>query len=145
MAALTNTSETNLLKLLFQNVDWANIGDATGLRGSSVAGSFYFALFTADPTESGSTSNECAYTGYARKAVARSTGEFSVTNDTVTNINDIEFDLCTAGSETATHGAIMTALSGGVMVAHGALAASLAISANIRPRIVAGAFTGTAA
>jgi len=43
----TNTHEDGYLKLLFQNVNFANIGDATGLRGSTTAGSLYVALFTA--------------------------------------------------------------------------------------------------
>lgn len=145
MAALTNAAETALLQLLFENADWANIGDATGLQGSSTPGSFFFALFTADPTDTGSTANECAYTSYARVAVARSTSGFTVTGDTVTNDNDIEFPQATGGSETATHGAIMTASSGGTMIVHGALTASLAISNLITPRVPAGSFTATAA
>ena len=39
----------DLLKLIFQNLDAANIGDATGLRGSTVAGNMWIALHTADP------------------------------------------------------------------------------------------------
>jgi hypothetical protein len=40
---------TDLLELIFCNTDAPNIGDATGLRGSSVAGSLYVSLHTADP------------------------------------------------------------------------------------------------
>lgn len=145
MSALTNAAETALLQLMFENADFANIGDATGLRGSSTAGSFYFALFTADPTETGSTAAECAYGSYARVAVARSTAGFTVTNDTVVNDADITFPLAASGTETATYGAIMTASSGGTMIVKGALSPSIAISAGIRPRIPAGSFTGTAA
>lgn len=35
----TNAFENALLELVFKNTNIANIGDATGLRGSSVAGS----------------------------------------------------------------------------------------------------------
>ena len=71
---LSNSAENNLMKLLFENTNWANVGDATGLRGSSTAGSFYVALYTSDPGEAGTaTTNETAYTDYARVAVARST------------------------------------------------------------------------
>lgn len=58
-----DTAANNLLKLLFANTTWANIGDATGLPGSAVAGSFYLSLHTASPAESGSqTTNEVSYT-----------------------------------------------------------------------------------
>ena len=40
---------TDLLELIFQNLDCANIGDATGLRGSITAGSLYVSLHTANP------------------------------------------------------------------------------------------------
>ena len=38
----SNAWETALLQHLFTNSDVANVGDATGLRGSSTAGSLYF-------------------------------------------------------------------------------------------------------
>jgi hypothetical protein len=68
------------LLLLFNNTNAANIGDATGLRGSTTAGSLYLSLHTADPGETGSqTTSECNYTSYARQAVARSSGGFTIT------------------------------------------------------------------
>lgn len=71
--SLGNTIENELLDHLLRNADVALIGDATGLRGSSTAGSLYFALHTADPGEAGDqTTSECSYTGYARVALARS-------------------------------------------------------------------------
>lgn len=42
--SMSNASETALLNLLFNNVDWANIGDASGLQNSATAGSFYVRL-----------------------------------------------------------------------------------------------------
>lgn len=51
--SLTNAAETAVLTLLFNNTDWANIGDAAGLQNSATAGSFYVSLHTADPTETG--------------------------------------------------------------------------------------------
>ena len=49
--SMSNASENNLLKLLFNNVDWANIGDAAGLQNSAAAGNFYVRLHTTDPGE----------------------------------------------------------------------------------------------
>jgi hypothetical protein len=62
----TNVFENGLLSLIFENANYANVGDATGLRGSSTAGVFYVSLHTANPNETGSqTTSEAAYTsGY---------------------------------------------------------------------------------
>ena len=51
--SMTNAAEANLLNLLFLNLDWANIGDASGLQNSATAGSFYVSLHSSDPGESG--------------------------------------------------------------------------------------------
>jgi hypothetical protein len=45
--------ETAFLQLMFQNANIANIGDATGLRGSVAAGQLFLALHSADPGEAG--------------------------------------------------------------------------------------------
>lgn len=57
-----NTFANDILLLIFNNTNAANVGDATGLRGSSTAGSLYLSLHTASPAESGNqTSNEVSY------------------------------------------------------------------------------------
>lgn len=141
----SNAWETALLNLVFNNTDAANIGDATGLRGSSSAGSVYVSLHTADPGEAGNqTSNECAYTSYARVAVARSGSGWTVSGNSVTNAALIQFPQCTGGSETATYFGIGTAsTSTGVLLYKGALSASLAISSGIQPQFSAGDLDGT--
>lgn len=61
--AMTNAAATAFLTLLFNNTDWANIGDAAGLQNSAVAGNFYLSLHTASPGETGNqTTNEISYT-----------------------------------------------------------------------------------
>jgi hypothetical protein len=145
--SLSNAMETLILQLLFENANAANIGDATGLRGSSTAGSFYIGLHTADPGEAGSQStNEISYTGYARVAVARSTAGWTVTADTVANDAAVTFGACAAGSGTATHFSIGSDSSGtGNLFMSGALTAPLAISTGITPSFGIGALTATAA
>ena len=60
---MANTAATDLLNLIFNNANWANVGDATGIRGSSTAGSLYLSLHTATPTEGGDqSSSEVSYT-----------------------------------------------------------------------------------
>lgn len=61
-------------------------------------------LHTADPGESGvSTTSEATYTSYALVTVNRSTADWTVTGDTATNDNLIQFPQCTGGSNTITH------------------------------------------
>lgn len=134
MAALTNSGETSILNYLLTDTD-----DLSAITN------WYIALFTADPGEAGSTTNEADYTGYARVAVARSGAGWTVSGDTGDNDAAIAFGECTAGSNTVTHVALMSASSGGTMYVYGALNSALAISTGITPQIAAGALDITAA
>lgn len=148
--SMTNTSESNLLKLLFNNTTWANIGDGTGIVGSGAAGSLYVSLHTADPGETGDqTTSEIAYTSYARVAVARTTGGFTVSGTTqVANAAAVSFPACTGSSGTATYFAVGRASSGaGEIIVSGAItspASGLAISTGITPSFAIGALVATA-
>lgn len=131
--SLSNASESDLLKLVFQNVNFANVGDTTGLRGSTTAGSFYVALHTADPGEAGDqTTSEATFTSYARVAVARSSGAWTVTGTAptqVANAATITFPTCTGGSNTITFFSIGTTVSGASeIIVSGALTSSVAVS-----------------
>ena len=142
--SMSNASETNLLLILFNNTDWANVGDAAGLQNSAAAGSFYVALHTADPTDAGNqTTSEASYTGYARVAVARTGGGWTVSGNQVSNTSTVQFGECTAGSATATHFSVGLLASGaGDILYSGALSASRAVSAGITPLFNAGALSG---
>jgi hypothetical protein len=143
--SLTNTAEANLLNLIFLNIDWANIGDASGLQNSATAGSFYVSLHTADPGETGDQStSEISYTGYARVAVARTSGGFTLTTSTISNTALVQFPQCTGGSGTATHFGIGTdSSSTGNLIFKGSLTSSLSVSNGIQPQFAAGALTVT--
>jgi hypothetical protein len=133
----SNSWENSLLLLLFNNTNVANVGDATGLRGSSTAGTLYVSLHTADPGEAGSqTTSECAYTSYARVSVARSGAGFTVTNNSVSPAANVDFPAATGGSETATHFGVGTASSGaGVLLYSGTVSPNIAISSGVTPRL----------
>jgi hypothetical protein len=143
--SMTNAAEAALLDLLFLNTDWANIGDAGGLQNSATAGSFYISLHTSDPGEAGDqTTNEIAYTSYARVAVARSGAGWTRSVSTVENAALVQFPQCSGGSGTATHFGIGTASSAaGNLILKGALTSSLAISTGIQPQFAAGDLTAT--
>jgi len=146
--SLSNSAENDLLLLLFNNTNWANLGDATGLRGATTAGSFYIALHTADPGETGNqTTSEIAYTNYARVAVARSSGGWTVSGTAptqVANAASVSFPTCGASGGTATHFSIGRDSSGtGEIIVSGALTSSLAISNGITPSFAIGQLTAT--
>lgn len=136
--AFGNTAESDLLILLFQNTNWANVGDATGLRGSTTAGSFYVELSTgALSGTSTQSTTEAAYTGYGRVAVARSSGGWTVTGSnptTAENAAAVTFGADTVGSETETDCSIgRDAAGAGEVIVWGPLTASLAVSPGITP------------
>jgi len=136
----SNTFESELLALIFNNTDIADIGDAGGLQNSAAAGSLYVALHTSDPGEAGdATTNETAYTNYARVAVARSGAGWTVSGSNVTNTAQITFPQCGVTGATITHGSITTAASGASKILYsGALSSSLAVANQITPFFAAG-------
>lgn len=144
----SNTFESDVLLLLLNNTNIANLGDATGVRGSSTAGSVYVALHTADPGEAGSqTTSEAAYTSYARVAVARSSAGWTISGTAPTqaaNAAAVSFPACTGGSATCTYFSIGRDSSGaGEILFSGVLTASLAVSSGITPSFAIGQLTTT--
>lgn len=143
----TNNFEDGLLTLIFNNTNYANVGDSTGLRGSTTAGSFYVSVHTANPNETGNqATSEAAYTSYARQAVARSSAGWTISSGSVTNAAAITYPAATGGSETESHFGIGAAVSGSALGAAGlqiwgALSSSLAVSTGITPSFAIGALT----
>ena len=137
----TNAFEDKILTLYGINTGAANIGDATGLVASTVAGNLHISLHTADPGETGDqTTNEAAYGSYARQAVVRSAAGWTVTSGTMDNDAAITFPEATSGSETETHFGVGFAVSGtGSRDLNGALTSSLAVSVNVQPEFAIGA------
>ena len=133
----SNVFETDILELIFNATALADLAenDAT-----SPATNLYVSLHTGDPGEAGDqTTSEATYTGYARVAVVRTSGGWTVASGAVTNLAAITFGLCTAGSNTITHVGVGVSISGaGYLIYSGALTASLGVSAGITPQFAAG-------
>jgi len=131
--SIGNTTETDVVAKLFNNtaISW----DANT--------NLYVALHTADPGEAGSqTTSEATYTSYARVAVARTSGGWTVASGQAVNAALIQFPQCTGGSNTITYVSIGTASSGaGQIIVSGALSASLSVSSGIQPQFSASALT----
>lgn len=126
-ASIGNTFENDLMKLIFNATAIANIADNAA---SSPLTNLYASGHTADPGEAGDqTTSESAYTSYARVAVARTSGGFTVTANSVSPVAAITFPAGTGGSGTITHFAIGTASSG---------AGKILFSGTVTPNIVTG-------
>jgi hypothetical protein len=135
----TNAFESGIMQLVFENTNYANIGDATGLRGSTTAGVFYISLHTGDPGEAGTqTTSESAYTNYARVSVARAAAQWTHASGVTDNDNAITFAACGVTGSTVTHFGIGTDSSGtGNLLFSGT--SSLTVSNGVTPSFAAGA------
>lgn len=143
----SNSFELGCLTLFFQNTAYANVGDATGVRGSTAAGSFYISLHTADPGETGTAvTSETAYTSYARVPVARSSAGWTISGTTqVANAAVVTFPVCGATGSTVTHfGICATASGAGELYHSAALSSPLAVNLAITPSFAAGVLVVTA-
>jgi len=145
--SLSNSAETGILELIFENDDTnaviAALGD--GLVASTTAGSLHVSLHTGDPGEAGDqTTNEVTtgeYDNYSRQAVARSAAGWTVSGSNCSNAAVIAFTAGTGGTgANATHFAIGTAASGaGNLLCTGALDATLAVGDGVTPTFAIGA------
>lgn len=134
----SNTFENDWLKLIFHGTGIANLAD--NASGSPLT-SLYLALHTADPDEAGDAStNECAYTGYARQAVTRDSGGFTISGNTVTLAVDVDFPIKTGGSdEVATHFSVTVAVSGSTKILYsGTVTDNINIEDGTIPRLDTG-------
>lgn len=129
-----NTFENDWLKLIFNATAIANIADNAA---TSPLTNLYVSLHTADPGEAGDqTTNEVAYTSYARVAVARTSGGWTVTGNSVSPAANIDFPAATGGTATATHFAVGTASSGaGKLLYSGTVTPNISISSGVTPRL----------
>jgi hypothetical protein len=94
----------------------------------------YVGLFTSDPGETGS-GTEVSGGSYARQTIA-----FTVTGSQASNTAAVEFPTATASWGTITFAAIYDALSGGNLLAYGALTTSKTIDNGDVFRIPTGDF-----
>lgn len=124
----SNAFEDDLLKLIFLGTPIANLADNAAAAPLT---NLYIALHTADPGEAGDqTTNEIAYTGYARVAVARGAGGWSEAGGTINPVAAITFGAMTAGAGgTVTHFSVGVAAAG---------ASKILYSGPVTPNIVVG-------
>ncbi len=134
MAAKSSTFDNDLLKLIFNATAIANIADNAA---ASPLTNIYVSLHTATTAVGGSqTTNEAAYTSYARVAVARTTGGWTVTGASVSPVATISFPAATGGSETETYWAVGTLASGaGKVLYFGTITPTIAVTSGVTPQL----------
>lgn len=140
----STTFSNDLAALIFNATAIANIAD--NAAGSPLT-NLYLSLHTASPGIGGSQlTNEATFTNYARVAVARTSGGWTVSGGVATLAALTQFAQCGVTGNTITHVAIGTASSGaGKVLYAGALSASRAISDGIQPQFAASSLTVTEA
>lgn len=129
-----NTFENDLLLLIFNATAITGIADDASTNTLS---NLQYSLHTADVGEAGSqTTNEIAYTSYARTAVARTGGGHTVSANSVSPAANIDFPAGTGGSGTATHFAVGSDASGaGKVFFYGTVTPNIVTGDGITPRL----------
>lgn len=129
-----NTFENDWLKLVFNATAIANMADNAA---TSPLTNLYVSLHTADPGEAGDqTTSEATYTSYARVAVARTSGGWTVTANSVSPVATIGFPAATGGTNTITHFGIGTASSGaGKLLYSGTVTPNISVSTGVTPQL----------
>lgn len=128
-----NTFEDDLLKLIFNATAIADLADNDA---TSPATTLTVALHTADPGEGGTqSSSEISYTGYARIAVARTTGGWTVASGSVSPVANIDFGEMTAGAGgTVTHFSVGTGVSNKLLYS-GTVTPNIVVANGVTPRL----------
>ena len=128
-----DTFENDFLKLIFNATAIADLADNDA---TSPATTLTVALHTADPTDSGTQStNEAAYTGYARVAVARTAGGWTVTANSVSPVANIDFGECTASpGGPITHFSVGTGVANKLLYS-GTVSPNIAMAVGVIPRL----------
>lgn len=132
--SIGNTFENDLMKLIFNATAIANLADNAA---SGPLTDLQVGLHTGDPGEGGAqNTSEAAYGSYARVAVARTSGGWTVSGPAATPVANIDFPAAGGGSETETHSHVGTAASStGKILFSGAISPTIVVSAGVTPRL----------
>jgi hypothetical protein len=131
-----NSFITDLLTLIFNATAIASLA---ANAASNAATNLYISLHTAALSAS-STQNtsEAVYTSYDRVAVARTSGGWTVSGQSVTPAATIIFPAATGGSETETYWAIGLAAhtpAAGYLLYFGTISPTIAVSNGVTPEL----------
>lgn len=126
----SNALETSILSLLFNGDAIADLAEDDS---SSPATTLTVALHTGDPGEGGDmTTSEATYTSYARVTVARTSGGWTISGNSVSPVANIEFAEATGGTNTITHFSVGTGVSDNLMYS-GTVTPNIAVTSGVTP------------
>ena len=128
-----DTFGNDLLKLIFNATA---IVDLAQDDTTSPATTLTVALHTADPGEGGTqATSQTAYTGYVRQTVARTTGGWTVTTNSVSPVANIDFPECTASPGGAiTHFSVGTGVADKLLYS-GTVTPNITMATGVIPRL----------
>lgn len=127
--AIGTTFRNDVLKLVYNAVAIANLADNAA---TSPITNLKVALHTSDPNAGTQATSAAAYTGYAQVDVARTTGGWIVTGNSVSPVATITFPAGTGGGETVTHASVG---DGTKIYDSGALTPNITTGNGITPEI----------
>lgn len=127
--------KNDLLRLFFHGVAIDNLADNAA---ASPLTEFFVALHTADPGGAGNQStNECAYTNYARQSIGRNDTDIDVTANVMSFNVNVPFPAGVSGdNETITHVSVGVALGGATkIIAYGPYSPNQTVAEGVTPRV----------
>lgn len=132
--SIANNTENAFMLLLFNATNWALVADNTATTPLT---NIHTALATADPGETGTMStSEAAYTSYARVNVARTSGGWTVTANSVSPVAAITFPACTGSTSTVTYFSVGKTGGGTVDIFFsGTVTPNISVSTGVTPSL----------
>src|SRR4029077_12386461 len=130
----SDTFENDWLKLIFNATAIANLADNAA---SSPLTNLSVALHTADPGEAGNqTTSEASYTSYARVSVARTSGGWTVTGNSVSPAATISHPAATGGTNTITHFSVGPTGGGATKIFYsGTVTPNISVTSGVTPQL----------
>ena len=126
----SNAHENSILLLLFNATAFADLAENDT---TTPATTLAVSLHTADPGEAGTmATSEATYTGYARVAVARTSGGWTVTADSVSPVANISFPQATGGTNTITHFGVGTGVANSLLYS-GTVTPNIVVTSGVTP------------
>ena len=131
---ISNTTETAILKLVYQAIAWANYADNAATTPQTLIDN---ALHTGDPLDAGAqNTSETTYTSYTRVGVSRNTTGWTESSGTVTPVANIDFPAGTGGGGTISFWS--TGKTGGgasAILWSGSVSPTIAAGSGVTPRL----------
>ncbi len=131
----SNVFENDFLLLIFNATAIANIADNAA---ASPLTNLFVSLHTgAGPLDAGDQNTlEADYTSYARESVARTSGGWTVTANSVSPVATISFTTSTGGTNTITFAAVGTLTSGaGKVLWYGTVTPNIVVTSGVTPQL----------